>query len=373
MKLVWCIALVACLGITMQRASAIEGFLSPGDSIIAIDADGYQPNSNFPAGEAPAKAIDGTSDKYLNFAKLGTGFIVTPAVGSTIVQSLEVTAANDAEERDPASFELWGTNDAIASVENSAGLAESWSLISSGALSLPSARDTAAPLIDFANVDAYTSYKVLFPTIKNAGTANSMQVAEVSLYTDLLGTSADVLNAGDAIIGVGQSWDSDYPSAESPSALLDGDETTKYLNFGRENTGFIVTPSLGSYALQAFQITTANDFESRDPVGWEVYGTNDPITSADNSDGVAENWQIIDSGTMDLPLERMTNGQYVVVDNATAYSSYKMVFPTLRDAGSTNSMQIAGIQFFDQPVPEPSTLVLSALGAIVALAVARRR
>ncbi|QDU56826.1 PEP-CTERM sorting domain-containing protein [Aeoliella mucimassa] len=373
MKVVWSLALVACLGLTMQTASALEGFLSPSDSILAIDTDGYQPNSSFPAGEAPAKAIDGTLNKYLNFAKLGTGFIVTPAGGSSVVQSLQLTTANDAEARDPSSFELWGTNDAIVSAENSAGLDESWSLISSGALSLPSDRDTLAPLVDFSNGDAYTSYKLLFPTIKDPGATNSMQVAEVSFYTDTLGTSADVLNDGDAIIAVGQSWDSDYPNLESPAMILDGDSSTKYLNFGLENTGFIVTPAAGPMALQTFQITTANDAEERDPVGWEVYGTNDPITSADNSDGVAEAWELIDSGAMELPVDRLKKGPFVIVDNDTAYASYKMVFPTLKNAGATNSMQIADIQFYNQAVPEPSTLALTALGAALALVVARRR
>ena len=87
--------------------------------------------SNYPAGEAPAKAIDGDGGtKYLNFARLHTGIIVTPAAAS-VVKSIALSTAGDAVERDPTSVAIYGTNDAITSEENSLGEAEDWTLIDS--------------------------------------------------------------------------------------------------------------------------------------------------------------------------------------------------------------------------------------------------
>jgi hypothetical protein len=156
--------------------------LAPGDFIIAIDADG---GSNSPAAEPVAEAIDGITAgagaKYLNFGQANSGFIVTPALGSSIVGSFEIWTANDTEERDPATWALYGTNEAIVSANDSTGTSESWTLIASGSVSLPAARNVLGPLVTFTNTTSYRSYKMLFPTVKNA-TANSMQIAEIQFY-----------------------------------------------------------------------------------------------------------------------------------------------------------------------------------------------
>src|SRR5690606_13730767 len=88
-----------------------------------------------------------------------------------------------------------------------------------------------------------------------------------------------------------------YPNNEGPNQILDQNATTKYLNQGGRNSGFIVTPAAGATVVEGFRITTANDEIGRDPTAWSLYGTNDPITSTNNSTGSKENWTLIDSGT----------------------------------------------------------------------------
>ncbi|MFP6872643.1 MAG: LamG-like jellyroll fold domain-containing protein, partial [Verrucomicrobiales bacterium] len=157
--------------------------------------------SRYPGGEAPAKAIDGNyGSKYLNFSKYGIGLIVTPAGGASVAEKLELSTANDAEGRDPSSYVVSGTNDAISSAENGHGASENWTEISSGALALPAGRSVQkAQTVTFANATAYTSYKIVFGTIKNDGD-NSMQIAEVQLLT---GADAAIISAGDAVVGIG--------------------------------------------------------------------------------------------------------------------------------------------------------------------------
>lgn len=339
--------------------------LGPGDSVIAIDIDPPNSDSSYPGGEPPSNTVDGTLAKYLNFGGPGSGFIVTPAAGSTTIQTFQLTTANDAEGRDPTSFLLWGTNDAIVSADNSDGMGgENWTMIDGfdldGGFALPAARDTVGPVIPVFNSTAYTSYKMQFPTNKGDGL---FQIAEASFFESNDGSGADVLNPGDPVLAFQLGPDSGFPGAEGPGNLIDDDPGTKYLNFGRENAGFIVTPTSGPSRARSFQITTANDADSRDPTSWELYGTDDPVVSDQNSRGDGENWTLIDSGMVDLPLDRVTDGPIVPVSNDAFYASYRMIFPTIRDpdAGNADSIQIAGIQFFST-VPEPSSVILAALG-----------
>jgi hypothetical protein len=160
-----------------------------------------------------------------------------------------------------------------------------------------------------------------------------MQIGEASFYSSSDGTGTDILNAGDPVLAI------------------DADMTTglqsKYLNFGENNSGLIVTPAAGPKVVTSLKITTANDAVARDPASYEIYGTNADIVSTDNSRGTGEAWTLIASGALALPEARLTEGDVVAFANATAYKSYKIIFPTVKDAAAANSMQISGLQLFD--------------------------
>ncbi|MBL7152202.1 MAG: PEP-CTERM sorting domain-containing protein [Phycisphaerae bacterium] len=346
--------------------------LGPGDPIIAVDPDGPRSSSSYPGditrpggNEQPFRALDTNADtKYLNFAGARTGFIVTPSASSQ-VQSFTITTANDAEGRDPASWSLYGTNDAITSLDNSTGLAETWTPIDSGPVTLPGDRKTLGPVVPVINTTAYSSYRMLYPTLKGDPL---MQIADVAFYAASDGSGSNLLGASDPILAIQEAPASDHPGHEGPGNAID---TTldKYLNFGEENSGLIVTPAFGASIVDGFQITTANDSAERDPTSWILYGTNDAIISENNSQGDAENWIMIASGDVALPEPRDEVGPLVLISgNSTLYSSYKMLFPTVKNAELANSMQIAEIQFFG--VPEPATVCLLGLGALSLL---RRR
>lgn len=364
MSRLFCALVVTCLVCASAVAMPI---LSPGDAIYAVDLDGLVSNSSYPGGEAPANLLDGNSGtKYLNFAGANSGFIVTPNFGTSLVQSFQLTTANDAEGRDPVGWELYGTNDAITSVDNSTGLSENWTLIDSGTMALPSDRFAPGPVVPVAGGALYESYRMIYPELKGDPL---MQVADVGFYPAPDGTGPNVLSSLDSILAIHAGPDSRYPGAESPAMAIDGNIDTKYLNFGQVNSGIIVTPSIGPSILDAFQITTANDSPERDPVVWELYGTNDAIVDGDNSDGSGEMWTLICAGTMHLPDERKALGpMYDICNQDQAYTSYMMYFPTVKDGDAANSLQIAEIQFYG--VPEPATICLLGLGG---LALIRRR
>jgi hypothetical protein len=369
------LALLVLLGLmTAPVWAASTPILKPGDFIIGIDTDGQVSSSSYPAGEAPKYVLDSNpATKYLNRGGAGSGFIVTPSLGTTFVQSFTLTTANDSASRDPTSWELYGTTNAIKSVDNSTGLAESWTLMDKGTVTLPADRKVLGPVVTVNNMGGvYTSYKMMWPT--NAGDS-LLQVADAAFYPTLDGTGMNLLSAADSILAVQVGWQSRSPAAgptglsEGPKSAIDGTTDWKYLNFGEENSGFIVTPSIGPSTLDSFQITTANDSPERDPTIWMLYGTNDAITSANNSDGKAENWTLICGGSVNLPGDRNTLGPIVEICNqAEAYTSYRMLFTGVKNAAAANSMQIAEIQFYG--VPEPATVCLLGLGC---LALLRRR
>jgi hypothetical protein len=384
----YCFVVALALAFTAGGTARAVDLLQPGDFIIPIDLDipptytGPEP-SPYPAGEHPGLLFDGNAGtKYLNFGKEHSGFIVSP--GPSLVQSVQFTSANDADARDPMTWQLYGTNASISSTDKSSGNLEPWVLIASGNTGLtPTRLQTVAP-ISFANSEAYSSYRMLFPSLRNAGGTNSMQIAGVQLFQEADGT-VPVIAPGSAALGIDQSGQFSRSTNtglengnENASKAIDGvkgpsgNPFTKYLNFGQANSGFIVTPDALPTIVESFVITTANDASERDPASWALYGTNDPIVSTPHSLGSFENWTLIDSGAIDLPALRYADSAPILVNGADPYLSYRLVFPTVRNGTTANSMQIAEVQFQGQVVPEPSTWALAATG-LMGLGLIRRK
>ena len=179
------------VGVTAKAASAADpangdpslnpayfGDLAPAlPGNVLSTKDAITPSSsNTPAAEKWPNVLDGNSaTKYLNFDKLNTGFTVTPAAGATIISGISITTANDSPERDPLTYQIWGSNDGVF-----------FELVASGTFNITATR-FASSSYSFANTNPYTSYKVVFPTVVDATKANSMQVADVGLLGVVVG------------------------------------------------------------------------------------------------------------------------------------------------------------------------------------------
>lgn len=344
-----------------------DPLLSPGLTIKAIHIPVL--DSRSPGNETAPLAFDGsTTTKYLNFGKLHTGFIVTPSIGSRIVRSVRVTTANDAVERDPTRFQLFGTDDPIVSVEHSTGEDENWTLVAEGDLTLPAARFTDAPIVSFTNATAWTSWRLTFPTVKNPGAANSMQISEVQFFSESDGNGEPVLTPEDFVIPIQRAVsNSAYSTANKrPANAIDGQPATAYLNVGERRSGFIVTPAAGARAVQSFALTTGPDAVASDPASYALFGTNDAITSEENSGGQDENWTLVAHGVLTLPDTRGTAAPAVSFTNPTAFSSWRLIFPTVKDGALASGMQIAEVQFFTG-TNGTGTPVLTATDPIIAV------
>jgi hypothetical protein len=174
------------MGIGYDRTAPTQ--LATGD--VTQPGDLIEPTSyNSPANEEVDKAIDNNpATKYLNFDKLSAGFTVTPSAGLSVVTGLRLTSANDAVERDPTSFVLSGSNDGHTFVE----------IAHASVPSFPARFYTQE--FAFPNERAYTHYRLLFPTVRNANTAVAVQIAEVeflgtlgpaTMFSDLMTTDVE--------------------------------------------------------------------------------------------------------------------------------------------------------------------------------------
>ncbi|MHC4535156.1 MAG: sugar-binding protein, partial [Planctomycetota bacterium] len=165
--------------------------------------------AGWPDGEYPWLAVDDdVSTKYLHFRGevSPTGFVVEPASGASIVTGLAFTTANDAAERDPISFELSGSNN---SIDGPYELIAAGDIVDfAGADAWPRFTMNATP-IAFENDAAYKYYQVMFPVVRDAASANSMQIAEV----ELLGVPAEVESINLLANG---SFEEDEPVLDDP-------------------------------------------------------------------------------------------------------------------------------------------------------------
>ena len=164
----------------------------------------------------------------------------------------------------------------------------------------------------------------------------------------------DVTAPGDAIKGVPD--DGNWPGAETPDLAIDDNIETKYLHFagdfdpdpGTGGTGIQVTPAVGPSIVTGLTLTTANDVPGRDPIAFELSGSNE---------GIDGPYELIASGNIvDFAQEaewpRFTmNETPISFDNDVAYAHYQLIFTAIRGpvGGSVNSMQIAEVELLGVP------------------------
>ena len=191
---------------------------------------------------------------------------------------------------------------------------------------------------------------------------------------------ATTINVGSVGFGPNQ-----WPGGEPPEKAIDG-LGAKYLNFGKQNTGVVVTPSAAA-AATSITLWAANDSPERDPGMFTLFGTNDDV-SGDLDSSI---FTFVAGGLLSLPDSRNngginelleSNSTSVSFSNTDPFTSYMVLFPNLKNGGGANSMQVAEIQIFDAAkegifapgdtilgvqavaslVPEPSTGLLALVG-----------
>jgi hypothetical protein len=176
----------------LGQTTAQTDITAPGDTVRGVPNDG-----DWPGNESPPLAIDDDpGTKYLHFKgdEQSTGFQVTPSAGESIVTGLTFTTANDAPERDPTVFSLFGSN---VSIDGPYTLITDGDIVDfSQATAWPRLTKNSTP-IAFDNKTAYAHYQLVFRRIRDSGRANSMQIAEVEFMASPAGGLPPEVDAGD--------------------------------------------------------------------------------------------------------------------------------------------------------------------------------
>lgn len=184
-----CLTTAVAPAAVMTMTNALGGVSGGGNFTIGT-AGFSQPANNWPGGEHPGLAIDGSfgpgGTKYLNFNQTNTGLIVTPDGGSAAfaLDGLSFWTANDSPGRDATSYQVWGSTTTLSnSTPGTAYSLGAMTLLSSGPLSLSNNRNSGPESpVSFSNETAYASYLIVFPTVKSPGydpENNSMQIGEI--------------------------------------------------------------------------------------------------------------------------------------------------------------------------------------------------
>jgi len=182
-----------------------------------------------------------------------------------------------------------------------------------------------------------------------AGGTGQIYIDDISFGTPLShNVMVDVTGSGDVVKGVPN--DGDWPAAETPNLAIDNDTSTKFLHFKgfSQPTGLQITPSVGATVVTEVTFTTANDAPERDPVAFELYGSNDSINGP---------YTLITSGDIvDFAQEtawpRFTmNETSISFENDMAYDHYQILVTAIRDAAGANSMQVAEIELIGVLAP----------------------
>jgi len=191
-------------------------------------------------------------------------------------------------------------------------------------------------------------------------------VVAILLLGSTVQAAHDVTRPDDVIVGVPN--DADWPSQERPALAIDDRANTKYLHFKGDRrpdagpTGFRVTPNAGPTVVSGMTFTTANDCAARDPIEFELHGSNESI------DGP---YDLIFCGAIsdfrqDWPWPRnMKTTTPILFSNSISYQHYQVLFPAIRDPGDgcANSMQIAEVELLE--FMHEATSPQPAVGAVV--------
>ena len=303
-------------------------------------------SANSPGSEGVANAIDGKPTKYLNRDgknSQSSGFIVSPALGKTLVTGLSMQSANDSPDRDPKAVTLEGSNDAEATAWD----AGNWELIAQ-LDDIPAYTDRfQTQTFSFENKKGYLHYR--WTVVDTQGPSGCcMQIAEVAFFGGVYSGPADVTQPGDSVIASS----SNSPGSEGVANAIDG-QPTKYLNRDGKNSqpsGFVVTPSLGMTYVTGMALQSANDSPDRDPKSITLEGSNDDeITAYDSG-----NWQLI-TQIDDIPA---WTGRFqtkeLFFDNDRAFKHYRWVV-TDTQGPSGCCMQIAEVELLGAVPPADVT------------------
>ncbi|CAH9050530.1 hypothetical protein PSECIP111854_00549 [Pseudoalteromonas sp. CIP111854] len=235
------------------------------------------------------------------------------------VNQLALTSANDAPERDPENFALFGSNDE----------GTTWQQLGSWVGESFDGR-AERRIFGVANQLPYRSYRLSIS--KNKNNDGLMQIAEMELIGPEVSSFDHAKTSGATYLARYSISDS-----EGAAQAFDGDVNSKWLDHNdwqgpptEENPAWVQVNLPAPQAVNTLYITSANDAPARDPQNFQLLASND-----------GDNWQLL--GTwMGESFEQRFERRSFAVNNGLAYLHYRLSIS--KNANNDGLLQIAQIE-----------------------------
>lgn len=291
----------------------------------------------------------------------GTNLNIPETIYKRMLTAYSITTANDAINRTPDSWVLYGSNDN-----------KNWTVIDTiegAALSKLNTMFTI-PLEEAVETSAFYRLEIT-DSIAND---KAMQLSEFTLW-DAASTEEIAKLPTAKSITVAERGELNSTHYESVAKLQDG-KSDKYLGYfdtakskdeavqlSEDNPLSIVFEMDDAYLLEAYSFTTANDRSERDASDWRIYGSDN-----------GESWTLLGEVADFTMTEERNATQLFNLDGDVGYGYFRFDFLGTRDL--TNGFQLAELTLYGsqyREVPEPASIVLLGLGVLGIFSVRRIR
>jgi hypothetical protein len=216
------------------------------------------------------------------------------------------------------------------------------------------------PLSEFTAVDLTSIAKFYFGVGNGQpGRFGTVDVDDIIVVKPVvIQEPADVTAPGDNVKGVPNDGvntsgnTAGWPAAEAPPLATDNNVNTKFLHFKGEvePTGFVVEPLVGPTVVTGLTFTTANDAAERDPITFELSGSNVGINGPYELIAAGD---IVDFAQATAWTRLTKSATPITFANTVAYRYYQVMFPAVRNSlfpASATCMQIAEVELIGTSV-----------------------
>jgi len=305
---VWAVAGVIAVMSVSAHAAAIDRTGSPVISYSTYINDG----------ECGHRVFDNTDQtKWLTASGNTTGVIEFDFSGEEAyaIDGYTITSANDSPDRTPKDWKLEAFDEELGdwkALDTRTG-ETGWTTFLKRSYS-------------FTNTTPYKRYRL--NVTANNGSGNLMGFSEM----ELLEGTVDRTDLPVEITGSSQLNDK-----EAPRHVLDGTDRTKWLTASGQTTGWLrfQFKDGASYRINAYSITSANDWSERDPRDWTLEGSDN---------GTA--WTVIDQRQDEYWTGRRQRRVFEF-NNFTAYAYYRLNITAIKNSEATNLMGLSELELLD--------------------------
>jgi len=124
------------------------------------------------------------------------------------------------------------------------------------------------------------------------------------------------------------------PAGEGMDKAFDNLTGTKWLDFSPSYSWIQYQyADSKTFVVTEYTLTSANDYDERDPMDWNILGSNDNGST----------WDTLDTRTGELFTARFQTRSFQFT-NSTAYNIYRLEITQVRNGASANSVQLAEIE-----------------------------